>query len=148
MLLLGVILFIIGFFFQARLGFIPALLIMGAGVFLALTDIVKTIKKIIKKSEKAIPKYNFNCLYISGLPFESGKCNLKIFKDTADFSIEGKSASLNLNKITGISLENDVFNITYMNDNETVVISLKVEDNYDKINEIKNYLIKNIKINL
>ena len=127
---------------------IPSLLITAAGVFTALTDIIKTINKIIKKYGKSIPKYNFKCLYISGLPFESGECQVKIYKDTADFITEGKSATLCLNKITNATIENNILSITYLKNSEKVIISIKFDDNYNKTNEIINYLTQKIKINI
>ena len=125
MLLLGLLIIIGGGVLAYFYGIVW--LIVGGiiGSILMLLDIIDTIhksgKKQIrkmrdKKAEKNRTKvrYRLKCRYISGMPFDSGDCELTIIQDRIFFDIEGIKAALVFLKIGDVKLTEDgSFRIIY-----------------------------------
>ena len=143
MLFLGVALIIIGLLFgwHSPVG----ILVMGAGVLIATLDIVKTIRTTINKQNTKKTKYEFNCIYISGLPFDEDKCNVKIYAERAEFIINEKTANLELTKVKNAVITDDFLNITYDKNNVDNTIILKIDASDDKIMQAKKYINENVK---
>lgn len=119
MLLLGVIIVIIGFvlFFYAG-GIHWAMIGCIVGTAIILLDILDTIrskgKKMIQKrkdkkleKERTAVRYDLKCRYISGMPFDSGECEMKIIQDRIFFNIEGIQAALIFLKIADVKVTDD-----------------------------------------
>lgn len=146
MLFLGVALIIIGLLFGWRSP--VGILVIGAGVLIATLDIVKTIRTTINKQKAKKTKYEFNCTYISGLPFDENKCNVRIYAERAEFIINEKTANLELNKVKNAVIADDFFNIVYAKNNDDNTITLRIDASDNEVIQAKNYINENIKFEI
>lgn len=146
MLFLGVALIILGFLFGWRS--VTGILIIGAGVLIATLDIVRTVRGAVKKQQIKKTKFEFDCIFVSGLPFEENNCKVKIYTERAEFIVNNKTATLELSKINNTAITDDIFNITYVNNNESNTIKLKINTSDNKIIQAQNYINENIKFEI
>ena len=161
MLLLGLLLIITGVVIWYFAGGLYWIVIGGIlGIVLMLLDIVDTIhnkgKKQIqkhrrKKDEKNRTKVRFDlkCRYISGMPFDSGDCEMSIIQDRIFFDVEGIKAALIFLKIADVKVTEDgVFKLIYRGnefdaDTSPVILEFDPQD-INKFKDAAKFIRSNI----
>ena len=152
MLFLGVVLIIVGFVWLFWGRNFLGLLVVAAGVFILAMDIAKTVRKYLEKkkaADKLKPIGSAVCRYDSGLPFGSGNCTVTLYSGYVLFDVGGKTASLDLLKITDVSASDGEFRVSYSKDSETkTVICAYDASAAGSFNDIAGHIRSNIKYEL